>query len=187
MTLFLTSSFQSSLKTTITFWCFVFVTLFNLQGTRCVLQRFLMISLRFPFVKNFFQKFFNLFSSPLIRQALEVLSPSLSQATYLGYHTQFALSRTFSSFSNCFVLASATVFGFLTGFCLGTGPLLKALAYIIRTSPVCQLFFTGFFLFFTFLQNRPNVPLILPLHAFVFPLYSTHPCALLSMSPAKWA
>ena len=57
LTLFLTSSFQSSLKTTITFWCFVFVTLFNLQGTRCVLQRFLMISLRFPFVKNFFQKF----------------------------------------------------------------------------------------------------------------------------------
>ena len=108
LTLFLTSSFQSSLKTTITFWCFVFVTLFNLQGTRCVLQRFLMISLRFPFVKNFFQKFFNLFSSPLIRQVLEVLSPSLSQATYLGYHTQFALSRTFSSFSNFFQVLSAS-------------------------------------------------------------------------------
>ena len=57
LTLFLTSSFQSSLKTTITFWCFVFVTLFNLQGTRCVLRRFLMISLRFPFVKNFFRSF----------------------------------------------------------------------------------------------------------------------------------
>ena len=97
-----------ALKTTITFWCFVFVTLFNLQGTRCVPQRFLMISLRFPFVKNFFQKFFNLFSSPLIRQVLEVLSPSLSQATYLGYHTQFALSRTFSSFSNFFQVLSAS-------------------------------------------------------------------------------
>ena len=108
LTLFLTSSFQSSLKTTITFWCFVFVTLFNLQGTRCVLQRFLMISLRFPFVKNFFQKFFNSFSSPLIRRSLEVLSPSLSQATYLGYHTQFALSRTFSSFLNFFQALSAS-------------------------------------------------------------------------------
>ena len=56
LTLFLQALFKA-LKTTITFWCFVFVTLFNLQGTRCVLQRFLMISLRFPFVKNFFQKF----------------------------------------------------------------------------------------------------------------------------------
>ena len=44
----------------------------------------------------------------LIRQALEVLSPSLSQATYSGYHTQFALSRTFSSFSNFFQVLSAS-------------------------------------------------------------------------------
>ncbi len=107
LTLFLRALFKA-LKTTITFWCFMFVTLFNLQGTRCVPQRFLMISLRFPFVKNFFQKFFNSFSSPLIRQVLEVLSPSLSQAPYLGYHTQFALSRTFSSFSNFFQVLSAS-------------------------------------------------------------------------------
>ena len=60
LTLFLQALFKA-LKTTITFWCFVFVTLFNLQGTRCVPQQFLMISLRFPFVKNFFQKFFNFF------------------------------------------------------------------------------------------------------------------------------
>ena len=53
--------FFKALKTTITFWCFVFVTLFNLQGTRCVPQRFLMISLTFPFVKNFFQKLFSFF------------------------------------------------------------------------------------------------------------------------------
>ena len=56
LTLFLQALFKA-LKTTITFWCFVFVTLFNLQGTRCVPQRFLMISLRFPFVKNFFRNF----------------------------------------------------------------------------------------------------------------------------------
>ena len=55
LTLFLQALFKA-LKTTITFWCFVFVTLFNLQGTRCVPQRFLMISLRFPFVKNFFSE-----------------------------------------------------------------------------------------------------------------------------------
>ena len=67
LTLFLNVLFKTH-KTTITFWCFVFVTLFNLQGTRCVPQRFLMISLRFPFVKNFFQKFFNSFLSSLIRK-----------------------------------------------------------------------------------------------------------------------
>ena len=60
LTLFLQALFKA-LKTTITFWCFVFVTLFNLQGTRCVPQRFLMISLTFPFVKNFFQKLFSFF------------------------------------------------------------------------------------------------------------------------------
>ena len=79
LTLFLQALFKA-LKTTITFWCFVFVTLFNLQGTRCVLQRFLMISLRFPFVKNFFQKLlasFKLSHPP----GLEVLSPPPSQAT----------------------------------------------------------------------------------------------------------
>ena len=62
LTLFLQALFKA-LKTTITFWCFVFVTLFNLQGTRCVPQWFLMISLTFPFVKNFFQKFFSFFQA----------------------------------------------------------------------------------------------------------------------------
>ena len=79
LTLFLQALFKA-LKTTITFWCFVFVTLFNLQGTRCVPQRFLMISLRFPFVKHFFRNFsasFKLSHPP----GLEVLSPPPSQAT----------------------------------------------------------------------------------------------------------
>ena len=72
LTLFLQALFKA-LKTTITFWCFVFVTLFNLQGTRCVPQRFLMISLRFPFVKNFFQKLFSFFQA-LSSARTEVLS-----------------------------------------------------------------------------------------------------------------
>ena len=106
LTLFLQALFKA-LKTTITFWCFVFVTLFNLQGTRCVPQRFLMISLTFPFVKNFFQELFSFFQV-LSSVRTKVLSPSPSQATYLGYHTQFALSRTFSSFSNFFQVLSAS-------------------------------------------------------------------------------
>ena len=76
LTLFLQALFKA-LKTTITFWCFVFVTLFNLQGTRCVLQRFLMISLRFPFVKNFFQKFFNFFCVAFV-SSFDILPNQLS-------------------------------------------------------------------------------------------------------------
>ena len=74
LTLFLQALFKA-LKTTITFWCFVFVTLFNLQGTRCVPQRFLMISLTFPFVKNFFSETFQLLSSSLIRKDLKFYQP----------------------------------------------------------------------------------------------------------------
>ena len=103
LTLFLQALFKA-LKTTITFWCFVFVTLFNLQGTRCVPQRFLMISLRFPFVKNFFQKFFNFFSSSLIRKVLKFYHRRprrrLNQDTTLSSPCQelFQVFQTFFKF-----------------------------------------------------------------------------------------
>ena len=82
----------------------MFVTLFNLQGTRCVPQRFLMISLRFPFVKNFFQKFFNFFSSSLIRQVLKFYHrrphKRLNQDTILSSSCQelFQVFQTFFKF-----------------------------------------------------------------------------------------
>ena len=60
LTLFLTSSFQSSLKTTITFWCFVFVTLFNLQGTRCVPQAVFNDITYFSFCQELFSEVFQL-------------------------------------------------------------------------------------------------------------------------------
>ena len=103
LTLFLQALFKA-LKTTITFWCFVFVTLFNLQGTRCVPQRFLMISLRFPFVKNFFQKFLNFFSSSLIRKDLKFYHRRprrrLNQDTTLSSPCQelFQVFQTFFKF-----------------------------------------------------------------------------------------
>ena len=40
------------------FWCFLFVTLFNLQGTRPVRRNIAIILAFIRFVKNFFQKFF---------------------------------------------------------------------------------------------------------------------------------
>ena len=39
------------------FWCFLFVTLFNLQGARRSLRNIAIILDFIPFVKNFFQKF----------------------------------------------------------------------------------------------------------------------------------
>ena len=56
LTLFLQALFKA-LKTTITFWCFVFVTLFNLQGAHRSQRREFILPHRFRLVKNFFQVF----------------------------------------------------------------------------------------------------------------------------------
>ena len=40
-------------------WCFLFVTLFNLQGTRRIRRNIAILPNFIPFVKNFFQKFFD--------------------------------------------------------------------------------------------------------------------------------
>ena len=40
-------------------WCFLFVTLFNLQGTRRIRRNIAILPNFIPFVKSFFQKFFD--------------------------------------------------------------------------------------------------------------------------------
>ena len=62
MTVVLTSFFQS-FETTKSFWCFVFVTLFNLQGTHRanLSRRICILAHPFSFVKSFFQVFSNFF------------------------------------------------------------------------------------------------------------------------------
>ena len=72
-----TSSALSSIR-----WCFLFVTLFNLQGTYRT-QRFVAIlSHLHPFVKYFFQETFQTSFASVV-------------ATFLFYHTQKNLSSTF--------------------------------------------------------------------------------------------
>ena len=44
-------------------WCFLFVTLFNLQGTRRIRRNIAILPNFIPFVKNFFQKFFDVRSA----------------------------------------------------------------------------------------------------------------------------
>ena len=115
LTLFLTSSFQSSLKTTITFWCFVFVTLFNLQGTCCVPQRFLMISLRFPFVKNFFQKLFSFFQALSFARSWSSITAALAgDLVRIPYSVRlvknfFEFFKLFSSSFGCLTWQEKTV------------------------------------------------------------------------------
>ena len=78
LTLFLQALFKA-LKTTITFWCFVFVTLFNLQGARRRITRsgLLVYHAAYRLSRTFFKKLrtflrFLSFSFPAapVRQAL---------------------------------------------------------------------------------------------------------------------
>ena len=67
-------------------WCFLFVTLFNLQGTRRFRRNIAIIHDFIPFVKNFFRKF------------LTFLPVRRCTHQFLLYHTLERLSRSFSTF-----------------------------------------------------------------------------------------
>ena len=103
LTLFLQALFKA-LKTTITFWCFVFVTLFNLQGTRCVPQRFFNDITSFSFCQELFSETFQLLSSSLIRKDLKFYHRRprrrLNQDTILSSPCQelFQVFQTFFKF-----------------------------------------------------------------------------------------
>ena len=66
-------------------WCFLFVTLFNLQGTRRSRRNIAIIQDFIPFVKHFFQKFLT-------------FGPSCFLAALVVYHIQKRLSSTFFKF-----------------------------------------------------------------------------------------
>ena len=63
-------------------WCFLFVTLFNLQGTRRSRRNIAILANFISFVKNFFQKF-------------STRDPFCPAATRLSYHTLLSLSSPF--------------------------------------------------------------------------------------------
>ena len=67
---------------TISVWCFLFVTLFNLQGTRRSRRNIAILANFISFVKNFFQKF-------------STRDPFCPAATRLSYHTLLSLSSPF--------------------------------------------------------------------------------------------
>ena len=67
---------------TISVWRFLFVTLFNLQGTRRSRRNIAILANFISFVKNFFQKF-------------STRDPFCPAATRLSYHTLLSLSSPF--------------------------------------------------------------------------------------------
>ena len=140
--------FSKLFKTTKSFWCFVFVTLFNLQGAHRanLSRRILMIAHRFSFVKSFFQVFSNFFSS-FIRRFAALSLVRLSQTTWLGYHKHFALSSTFFKFSKLFSAPDSALHLSSPHFSRRFLPSRKALAYISKHFPLCQHLFSVFFVF----------------------------------------
>ena len=110
----------------IALWCFSFVTLFNLQGTRPVRLSGGTCSIlprRSAFVKHFFQLFWSSFGA--CRSF-----PPLSQTAYLFYQSCLSLSSTF--------LTSFEVFSLSTR---AFSPFFRQLSYFTRASWICQVLF----------------------------------------------
>ena len=105
------ATFQSQSIRTAPVWCFLFVTLFNLQGTRRSQRNIAILTLFISFVKSFFQKIFDsrsecfsqqLFQSTTSSWLCQVLFSEVFDsarcplaATLLGYHIFRCLSTTF--------------------------------------------------------------------------------------------
>ena len=105
------ATFQSQSIRTAPVWCFLFVTLFNLQGTRRSQRNIAILTLFISFVKSFFKRFLtadpnafrsNFFSLPQARGFVKYFFQKFFDsarcplaATLLGYHIFRCLSTTF--------------------------------------------------------------------------------------------
>ena len=129
------AALSSMFTTNIDLWCFSFVTLFNLQGTRPARLSggtYAILPRRSAFVKHFFQLFSKFF------QRLPPASRPLSRTAHLFYQSRLRLSSTF--------FASCKVFPPLTP---ARPPRSRQLAHYTRLLHTCQLLFTKFFHFFS--------------------------------------
>ena len=145
------------------FWCFSFVTLFNLQGTRpsaSAAERTLSYHVVLPLSSTFFN-FFEVFSALAsafrrsLRQPIKYIrAPRVCQVLFYFVEIFFALS-------------------------LARPPRFRQLAYYTRPLPFCQHFFPSFCCFFIFLS---------PAHqpaAFIFTFCHSIAGIIRSMSPSK--
>ena len=105
----LTLSKQAFLKahlTTKSFWCFVFVTLFNLQGARRSSAAGVILPHSQSFVKHFFQVFLKLFSHPHPKSWW--FGPLLTQRIFTLPHFASFVKNFFRLFSKLFVPGIST-------------------------------------------------------------------------------
>lgn len=110
-------------------WCFLFVTLFNLQGTRRSRRNIAYFTKSFRICQVLFSKVFWHFR----------FNFALS-ATFLSYHNQFALSRTFLkvfNFARCFVRAAT--FDKLPHFAAAVKCFFLSLSGAVLTAPTALL------------------------------------------------
>ena len=129
-------------------WCFVFVTLFNLQGTHRLAAAGVILPHHFDLVKSFFKvfsNFFQLFRSA--RQASPFFVALTGDSISLPYLS--SLVKNFFRTVRWFLFShSSSLLIWKTSLSSGICPLRRALAYNIRLPPDCQLFFSIFFIFF---------------------------------------
>ena len=133
------------------FWCFVFVTLFNLQGARPSLpvpgsRRVLSSSLRPAFVKHFFQVFQTFFSA-LIRIPEEVTAALAGDLIRLPHRLPFVKSF-FQVFSNFSKLSRRRPLSFPCVYWPVLFPAARRSLILAKCRPVVNTLFSFFFLFF---------------------------------------
>ena len=129
-------------------WCFVFVTLFNLQGTHRLAAAGVILPHHFDLVKSFFKVFSNFFQ--LLRSARQA-SPCFVTLTGDSISLPYLslLVKNFFRTVRWFLFShSSSLLIWKTSLSSGICPPRRALAYNIRLTPDCQLFFQFFSSFF---------------------------------------
>ena len=156
-------------------WCFLFVTLFNLQGTRLIGGTFAILAHSFLFVKHFFEIFFDFFRRWLsirfcaiefsfailsyrfssVKCFLKFFSDFLSHPAYdldiqksalLFYHSVSRLSRTFFEIFSSFVFQVPAFRPAVS----------DSFVRLPRLPPFVNAFFLFFSLFAKYRKTRPK-------------------------------
>ena len=137
----------SLLNNQILIWCFSFVTLFNLQGTRRSRRRAFILPHLVRFVKNFFRVFSNSFvlSSAAFAVAGAVLADSLIRLP----HFRAFVKHFFQPGSNFFCLPPGLPSAAPSALPPGLSPSEERLLILANTSSLVNTFFSLFSPFFT--------------------------------------
>ena len=147
-------------------WCFLFVTLFNLQGTRRFRRNIAIIHDFIPFVKNFFRKFLTFLPVRRCTQQLFIISRSRAFVKKSFQLFSFArlplISDNFYIVTHCLVLVNSFLnfFKFLSAAPRISRAVLIGYQRFLEMSTLFS-YFICFFEFSHFLTFYPSFTLIL--------------------------